>query len=516
MKTLKYITIVLLGLVMFNGCDVEYFDNPNEPTAAPTYGIMNRVQKRLMDDTRDEWFSGRQMLLWVQYWNQVNYTEEDRFQYRETVNQTDWDDLYKNAQDLIDIIKLNTDEATAGDMAKFGSNETQIAAARVMLVYVYLYATELWGDVPYWSYESTNDSFQANKLKSDNIFQPVYAAQSDIYPDMLQTLSDCQDVFASASYVMDGDNFYGGDPAGWQKFANSLRLRIANRIKDVYAGAAAHISDAISDGVFTSNDDNAGVTYEANALNGAPMYRAFVVNARNDFSPSYQFVELLKGANTDFHTNQFSADPRLNIFVADNANGDKVGIPLTDKNATVVTFVDESMPGSAILAPDYTEIYMEYAEVCFIECENEGWSQAKYEEGVRASMERWGVASADIDAYIATLPAANEENVMMQKYIALYMQPMEAWSEYRRTGYPNSLVKAGQNYNVTWPATHADQSVSDSTATFFFDPIGVTTVPTRNKYLLNEANVNGTNYDAAVSAMGGDEQDTPMWWQTSK
>lgn len=47
----------------------------------------------------------------------------------------------------------------------------------------------------------------------------------------------------------------------------------------------------------------------------------------------------------------------------------------------------------------------------------------------------WSVAAADIDTYVAALPAANEENVMMQKYIALYMQPMEAWSEYCRTGF---------------------------------------------------------------------------------
>lgn len=68
--------------------------DPNRLEIAPTYGIMNRVQKRLMIDTCEEELSGRMMLLWVQYWNQVNYTEEDRIQYRETVNQEGWDDIY--------------------------------------------------------------------------------------------------------------------------------------------------------------------------------------------------------------------------------------------------------------------------------------------------------------------------------------------------------------------------------------------------------------------------------------
>jgi hypothetical protein len=44
---------------------------------------------------------------------------------------------------------------------------------------------------------------------------------------------------------------------------------------------------------------------------------------------------------------------------------------------------------------------MEYAEVAFILSEVNGWDQDWYEEGVRASMERWGIAQPEIDAYIA-------------------------------------------------------------------------------------------------------------------
>src|SRR5690606_10731319 len=123
---------------------------------------------------------------------------------------------------------------------------------------------------------------------------------------------------------------------------------------------------------------------------------------------------------------------------------------------TVSKFIHESMPGDAILAANYTEYYMEYAEVCFILSEVNNWDQDWYEAGVRASMERWGVEAAAIDAYVAALPAASEETVMMQKYIALYMQPMEAWSEYRRTGYPNTLVKANTPYQYTWPTASGE------------------------------------------------------------
>lgn len=510
MNFFKYLTLIFAGLTFF-ACEVDYLSDPNEPEVAPTPGILNRVQKELMDNTRDEWFSGRQMLLWVQYWNQVNYTEEDRFQYRESVNKGAWEDLYKNAQDLWDIIAFNTDEATKGDMAQFGPNVNQIAAARIMLVYTYLYAVELWGDVPYASYGSDNESFQANKLKTEDILDVAYASQEDIYVDMLNELDEAEASIVG-DYVMDGDNFFAGDATKWKRFANSLRLRIANRLKGVYSGAQTHIDDAIASGVMESNEDNAGVPYEANAENGSPMYLAYYVENRTDFAPSMQFVELLKG-----NRGNFSEDPRLDIFVADNDDGFKIGIPLTASNGIVSSFEHESFPGEAIIgtsskAPSYTEIYMEYAEVCFIMSELEGWDQTWYEEGVRASMQRWGVAAEDIDAYIATLPAATEENVMMQKYIALYMQPMEAWSEYRRTGYPNTLVKPNEEYTYSWQFKR-DGAVVDTSATYTFRPIGgLTDVPARNKYPLNEASVNGASLEAAVSAMGGDEQDTQLWW----
>lgn len=508
MKTLKYFILILVVGTFVSSCEVEYLSDPNSPEVAPTYGIMNRVQKNFMNDTRDEWFSGRQMQLWVQYWNQVNYTEEDRFQYRESVNKAAWDDIYKNAQDLKDIITLNTDEATKGDMAQYGSNNNQIAAARIMLTFVYLHAVELWGDVPYYSYGSDNASFQANQLKDKQIDRPAYAKQADIYADMLKELDEAQKMIDVNAKMIDGDNFFNGDAAKWKKFANSLRLRIANRVKGKVSGAEAHITAAIAAGVMESNADNAGVKFEANAVNGAPMYRAFVVSARNDFAPSYQFVQILKGERSIF-----GPDPRINVYVANNKDGNKLGIPLTNDNGVVSSFAWESMPGSAILASAYTEIYMEYAEVCFLLSEVNGWDQTWYEKGVAASMERWGIAQASIDAFVAALPPANQESVLMQKYVALYMQPMEAWSEYRRTGYPNTLIKPNQTYDYSWSYVTAEGTVKDTTATYTFVPIGgLTDIPARNNYLLNEASINNDNLKAAASSIGGDEQSTKLIW----
>lgn len=56
-----------------------------------------------------------------------------------------------------------------------------------------------------------------------------------------------------------------------------------------------------------------------------------------------------------------------------------------------------------------------------------------------------GILIQLINAFVAALPPANKQNVLTQKYVSLFMQPFEAWAEYRRTGYPNTLLLPGQS-----------------------------------------------------------------------
>ncbi len=509
MKTKNIIAAGLLTLSMAS-CKVDYLNNPSVPGEVPTSGIINQVQKNLMDLTRDEWFSGRQALLWVQYWNQTAYTEEDRFQYRETVNDGAWEDLYANAQDLRDIIEYNTNESTKSGIAAYGPNEGQIAVSRILLVYIFQNAAELWGDVPYYAYGSDDETFQALKLKYDNVTdKPVYATQEKMYASFLQELTEAVAQIESLDgdqVFYEGDNFFDGDPEQWKKFANSLKLRIATRIGDATAA-----QEAVTSGVMESNADNAGVTYESNATNAAPMYIAHYVDNREDFAPSYSLVEFLKG-----NRGEFGYDPRLEIYADKNDDGFYYGIPLTSDNGTVASFTDWSMPGAAVLAADYTEYYMEYSEVCFLLSELNGWDQTWYEAGVTASMEKWGVNADSISAFVSRLPAASEETVITQKYVALYMQPMEAWAEFRRTGYPTHWIQPGEEYVYEWKYNKKDDDgnvieTRDTSATYTFGA-SLDQVPSRNMYPLNEESINEDSYLAGQKSNGGDTQTTPLMW----
>ncbi len=527
MKTLKSIFIItLLAGILFSACDVDYFDNPNAPTVPPTSAILNSALYQQVYDTRDEWFAGRFTTVTMQYFQQSEYGDEDRYGYRESIRQT-WTDLYLNCENLRKVIEFNTGEETKTAAAAYGANENQIALARVMLAWSFNIMTDTWGDIPYYSYGSDNPDFQALKLSGvdpeDEILEPAYAAQEDIYADILNELDEAEAQFDPTKPAMDGDNIYNGDIEKWRKFANSLRLRIALKIRGVNQSLAdQHIADAQTGvGVFTSNDDNAIFTFEANDKSGAPFYRAYNVDNRSDFAAGLSFVELLKGNNltdhdgNDITTNPFAgiSDPRLPIFVQPNSDGNYVGMFIAENSSEAAVLKKESLPGDMLInKPDYGEPLMEYAEVAFILSELNGWDQTEYENGVRASMQRWGVAQADIDAYVAALPAAGEETVLTQKYIALYMQPHTAWAEYRRTGYPETLIMPNDDYTLFVP-NYSDKG-TDTTYNYTFTPIpDVTDLPYRMRYPQYERTLNGENRSAAVAKLNnGDAVVSKLWW----
>lgn len=503
-------------------------ENPNSPEVVPTNLIFSGATRSLMHYTRDGWWSARMTLPWMQYSGQLIYQEEDKYQYRESQASNGWYYLYKAATDFKDIIELNSNEETKQQMAGYGNNDNQIAVSRIMLAYIFDQLATHFGDVPYWSYGNDNPNFQA--LQTPEIMTPKFAEQPEIFADILRELKAAAEQLDPSGVVfIAGDNIYNGDANSWKKFANSLRLRIANRIKLVYPEAQSHISEAIAAGVFESNDDNAAQAFGTTAAEGSPFWSTFMVGRRQDFVVGAPFVDLLKGATGDF-----GVDPRLPKMVApvgysgyevearsytespvDEIDlADYVGMPLGLPNPAIINDNSSigmtSFPSAHVIKADYSEVLMEYAEVAFILSELNGWDQGYYEEGVRASMIKWGVESTDIDNYINALPAATEENVITQKYIAFYMTPQEAWSEYRRTGFPDGDILMLPNGREGKDLVHG--------TTYRFTPlisgnVLATDLPSRVRYPQDEQTLNSTNYNEARSRLSnGDEIDSKLWW----
>ena len=520
---MKRLAIIILGGLALLGtttsCQKDFEEintNPNRPQQALPTALFNGSTKLFLKYTRNYTTSGMMFRSWMQYTAQDTYTKESRFLYRDYAGDYLWRFPYQVAGGYKDIIDLNTNPKTKELMTTYGKNENQIAAARIMMAYTFALLVETFGDVPYYSYGSPNpERFQA--LQLNEYISPVYATQKEIYTDLLKELKEAAAQIVSDSYVFKEGDYIFETPDKMRRFANSLRLRLAIRLKDVsdteLRNLAQQSIDELKSGaaVMQSEADTVELQFDSDDTNPAPIYNEYFVSNRVDYSPSNSFVQLLKGQRGNF-----GVDPRLQKYFApkgltkyqardgrytesDNLN-DYIGMPYgLDESMADFQFksgVAVSFFSSRILQPNYAEVFMEYSEVCFLLSEANGWDNTWYKKGVEASMKKWGVNSTKITNFLNTIPAANQENVLTQKYIALYMNPNEAWAEYRRTGYPHTLIKVNEETDLNIP-TEAGQTK------YRFESLvaDLTDIPERLFYPVAYKVINEANYQKALESM---------------
>lgn len=548
----RYKNIVLfLGLIAFvlvSSC-TDNFDNinsnPNSPEAVPTANIFNGAARLPVAHTFDEWWMGRMAMPWMQMGGQIINQEDDHYQYRETVTTNNWSDYYTSAQDFKSIIDLCEDPETADISSGSGDLDNQIAVSRIMLTWIFDQLTSAFGDVPYYSYGNDDPDFEA---LDPEILQPKFVSQEKIYPDMLKELGEAAAQIKTDEPGMSIDNIYHGDMSKWRKFANSLRLRIANRIKGVYPEAEGIISGLIDEGdLILQNEDNAIHEFGASTADANPFWASYI--DRTDFEPGQTFVELLKGNRGNFD----EVDPRLPKMIApagdayatavsnipgsaygtaqdayeeepyqallndhsllDQYMGMPSGMPMSTDRSDGQDYVQRnsaigklSFFSYNIIKPDFGIVLMEAAETHFIIAENQNWAQGQYELGVERSLEQWGVEEDAIDHFVAQLPASNKENVLTQKYVALFMQPSEAWNDYRRTGFPKVLILPGEKGKDFEGFEYTMTAMRTGNVT-------PTDIPRRLRYPLGEQTLNIQSYEEAVDNLSnGDEVDSNLWW----
>lgn len=508
---IKYILYTAVLVVTLGACSDSEFEklntDPNRPANVPTPSIILAAQKQLVDNIRNENFSLRGAQLFAQYYSQNIYTDQSRYDIPRSYADTYWANAYKALNNLNKVIQLNTDEDTkaTASAGTAGTNANQIAISRVLKAFTFHSLTDVFGDIPYESYGNDDPDFEALQQEPDN-YTPKYATQQKIYTDLLNELEQAADTlwkYKDLNTFGASDIIYKGDNALWARFANSLRLRLATRIRAKEpALAIQHIEAAIAQGVFTSNAHNAVFRYAASAPNEAPLYRATVTANRKDFAISHVLVNALKGELGPFE----SEDPRLTVYALPNEDGAYIGQPygLPLEAGGINGPTDISLPGTVVNAANFAETLQEYAEVAFLISEYENWNDAPYRSGVQASLEKWGIDPTTAKAYADGLPGASRETVLTQKYFALFTQGLESWAEIRRTEYPTFLVEPG---DVVWQRT-----TSNGTTTYRFEPIFGNGIPQRLFYPAKEQSVNRANYQEALANQGDDVITTKLWW----
>jgi hypothetical protein len=337
-------------------------------------------------------------------------------------------------------------------------NSVTYAAGLVMKVAGMHRATDMYGPLPYTKYGET----LYTEYDSQETIYKTFFTELD---QAIAILSDYYAASPSSRPIAKFDLLFGSDIRKWVKFANSLKLRLAVRMRYVEPALAQSYAEAAVNhplGVMEDNGDNAVV--QSNAI----------YNYVNPLTMLWQgYKESKMGAPMDSYMNGYK-DPRRAKYFSPVGTGTYAGQYKGARfgYSRAASYAVCSAPMVSEGGPLY---FMTAAEIFFLRAEGaiEGWSMGGtagelYNRGIETSMVQWGVSGGEVTAYqnnATDTPAAYQdvvssannvaapstvtikwndgdikerrlERVITQKWIAMYPNGQEAWSEFRRTGYP--------------------------------------------------------------------------------
>lgn len=360
-----------------------------------------------------------------------------------------------------------------------GKTETQFpevfALAQILKISAWHKATDMFGPIPY-------------KEAGKGLITVPYDSQEEVYKSMFKELSDAIEVLTkyadngNSKLLPNADAVYAGDVHKWVVYANSLMLRLAMRV--YYADAALSKKYALqavnhSYGVMKTKDDE------------AKMERGASLEFKNNLDVLInQYNECRMGSSMLAYLGGYQ-DPRLPKYfntstvsqaVTVGTYGKYSGVPTGHDVSSNDAFRDSSRPAITSTTPTYwmraSEVYFLLAEAALHGFAVGGTAESLYEKGIEMSFEENGIASSEVADYMSSglkpsaysfhltnpgvnvdVPVVTEattawsgtdeeklEKIMIQKWIALYPNGQEAWTEYRRTGYPK-LHSVVTNYS---------------------------------------------------------------------
>lgn len=379
--------------------------------------------------------------------------------------------------------------------------------------------TDMYGPIPYSKFGTTT--------------QVPYDSQKDVYYQFFDELDEAISILTdynnttSANYMEQYDYIYSGNVGKWIKFANTLRLRLAMRVSFVdEAKAHKEASAAINhpSGLMTSADDSA-ILHQTTSFS--------FVNPLWEISESFQDIRM--GATMDCYLNGYN-DPRISKYFRTATNdgqyrGVRNGMDNISKDSYIAAASGLNFEENSNMQwMDASEAYFLLAEAKLRLGLGNSTVQEYYEQGIRTSFASKGASGVDeyisnsenlplgtyidpvtnrstnVTGYLSQRTVAWEEGVsneekleriMIQKWIALYPDGQEAWSEMRRTGYPG-FVRI---------ASYAHQNeVADGE------------LISRLKFPTTEYSDNSQNTQEAVALLGtgGDTAGTRLWWDVRR
>lgn len=483
----KYISLIIVSVLgavtIFSGCTSSFDEvntDPDRPTKVPATNLLAFCEEYASENLFDEWFDLNECSGFSGQISKLMYNDEGYYNFRPNVNNNSWYYCYRvisNLQALID----RSEEEGAVNMG---------AVATIFQCQIFQIVTDRWRDAPF-----TEASLY------ETIKTPAYDTQENIYPALLERLKTAADALGTGTdEIGEGDVMLGGNLTAWKRYCNSLRLRIAMRISAVDATLAkATVEEIMANPavypVIDSNDNNVFFTTWGTEYN--EPWADYYHQRANEYGVSKVMIDKLKSLS----------DPRLSIYATPTAASatagtpEYVGYPNGLKTQAIVA--NYSRIGTRFMARTNYEGFTPYFRSCetyfeLAEAAKKGYAtgitaEAAYNKAVELSLTENSVSTSDITSYLAGSAKydGSDEQLFTQLWISLFKQGMEAWSCYRRSGYPTENKVAPDSY---YPGHNCP--------------------PLRYTYPDTELNLNTANASAAQANIVDDFWGQQMWWDT--
>lgn len=388
--------------------------------------------------------------LWAQYWTQSpnasQYRQLEQYQPGPSSANTAWQELYAGA--LTDLREIVRKAGTAENTRNY------TAVAKILQAYTFQLLTDNFGDIPFTD---------ALKGQDAGVTSPHYDRQQDIYPALITLVKEGRDLIdVNALGPGSDDVIFKGDMNAWAQFANTLLLRLNLRMVYVNPTAAMAGVNEVRSNTYGFLATTAQVSYSSSPGNAYPFYSEM---------SNLSFVQNVVASATA--TNAFIAndDPRLFSFYT-GAVGLQQGYysipsPGAYSAPSALTGANANDPSSAVapvkLLSSYESLFLQSEAAARLGSATE--AQAFYNDAITANFLEYDLTAEDAATFedsVVTYPltGAVEEQIkaiITQKWFAMTgNQNIEAWTEWRRTGYPDFFTvsrasRIGNQFPVRLP-----------------------------------------------------------------
>ena len=539
MKKIYALMLGLAALVAFSACtEDDYASKYLDPSKTTTVTCEKLMTGAFMAGNQNTFNSYWRMYTWDNYFGKlaqtIGFSNNSGTVYY--INDGYANDRWNNFYDILRQYRV---------MEKVWGEEEGDAKAqdRVFLalteVFIYDHLSQLcdiWGPVPF-----TKAGFlgvTGNLVES----YPAYDSDVDLYKMMLENLDALYTEIGGFSSSLSSttkakiaaqDYINGGDLQKWQRYCNSLMLRLGMHVAlkgSLTSQGQAAVKTAAGRLLVTDLENAIGVTADNDGFKYYENYRDGYKDINNTASQAIIDALQITGQN----------DPRLPVIYVPDAEGNYYGMSTHETDAQQsersggdhnteetryyarlnnLTYMSNNYMWNPIITA--SEVYFLLAEAAQRGYISSPSAEAAFKDGVKYSIlaylksnmessqaslfynssvfNDYRVAEypsdSEIDAYTTAMWGAYSDKlnaIMTQKWVNFgILQATQAWTDIRRTGLPA----------LYYPADGADNN-------------GYKTVTQRVKYPNTEAANNTANYEANKANVNGDSAYYTLFWAT--